>query len=231
MPGKIMAIAAHPGDGVFTMGAVLAQQIEHGGTGVLLNLSMGEKGAPKHIPVRQYGEMQRAATEKAMRLLGGEALFLSYPDAEIPFNDESTRAVCDVIREQKPEIIVTHWNGSWHKDHQNCHLIVHDAIFYAALAPLARKHPAHSVAQFYYADNWEDANRFQPDTFLDIEPVYEKWMQACDCYPMWRGQTGFFRYNDYYSSLAVLRGCLSGYKHAVALMSDPEQRTRRLQSL
>jgi len=39
-PGKIMAIAAHPGDGMFTMGAALAQQIARGGSGVLLSLSI-----------------------------------------------------------------------------------------------------------------------------------------------------------------------------------------------
>ena len=231
MPGKLMAIAAHPGDGLFTMGATLARQIESGGSGVLLSLSLGEKGAPKNIPVKQYGEMQRTATEKAMRLLGGDSIILSYPDAEIPFNDESSKAVCDVIREQKPDIVVTHWSGSWHKDHQNCHLIVHDAIFYADLATLERKRPSHTVSKLYYADNWEDATNFQPDTYLDIEPVYEKWMKACDFYPMWRGQTGFFRYNDYYGSLAVMRGCLSGFKYAVALMSDSEQRMRKAQSL
>jgi LmbE family N-acetylglucosaminyl deacetylase len=231
MAGRIMAITAHPGDGLFTMGATVARQIERGGSGVILSLSMGEKGAPKNIPVKQYGEMQKEATQKAVRLLGAEAIYLPYPDAEIPFNEESVRAVCDSIREHKPEIVVTHWNGSWHKDHQNCHLIVHDAIFYAALATLERKHPAHSVAKTFYAENWEDATNFQADTYLDIEPVYEKWMQACDFYPMWRGQTGFFRYNDYYSSLSVMRGCLAGFKHAVALMSDAEQRTKRLQVL
>src|SRR5690348_8271912 len=62
--GKI-AITAHPGDGLFTMGAALANQVERGGGAVLLSLSLGEKGAPKNIPVREYGEMQRAATEKA----------------------------------------------------------------------------------------------------------------------------------------------------------------------
>src|SRR5690348_7646040 len=97
MPGKIMAIAAHPGDGVFTMGATIAQHIARGGTGLLLSLSAGEKGAPKNIPVKQYGDMQRAATEKAMKLLGSDAITLPYPDAEIPFNDESAKAVCDVI--------------------------------------------------------------------------------------------------------------------------------------
>ena len=230
-PGKIMAIAAHPGDGLFTMGAVLAPQISQGGTGILLSLSLGEKGAPKDIAVQRYGEMQRTATEKATRLLGAEAIFLTYPDAEIPFNEESTLAVCDVIREHKPDVMVTHWSGSWHKDHQNCHLIVRDAVFYAGLETLMRSRPAHSVSKVFYADNWEDASNFVPDTYLDIEAIYEKWIQACDFYPMWRGQTGFFRYNDYYSSLSIMRGCLSGFKHAVALMSDPGQRMARSRSL
>jgi len=230
-PARIMAIAAHPGDGLFTMGAVLAQQIERGGTGALLSLSLGERGAPKEIPVQQYGEMQRTATQKATHLLGADSIFLTYPDAEIPFNEESTLAVCDAIRQYRPDIILTHWSGSWHKDHQNCHLIVRDAIFYAALETLSRSLPAHTVSKIYHADNWEDATNFVPDTYLDIEAVFEKWLQACDFYPMWRGQTGFFRYNDYYSALAVMRGCLSGFKHAVALMSDTGQRTSRLRSL
>lgn len=231
MSGKIMAIAAHPGDGLFTMGAVLAQQIEQGGSGVLLSLSLGERGAPKDIPVPKYGEMQRAATEKATRLLGAEAGFLTYPDAEIPFSEESTMTVCDAIREHKPDIVVTHWNGSWHKDHRNCHRIVQDAIFYADLTTLQRSRPAHSVKKIFYAENWEDADNFVADTYVNIETVCDKWLQACDFYPMWRGQTGFFRYNDYYSSLAVMRGCLSGYKRAVALMSDANQRSQHLQHL
>ncbi|MBZ5688753.1 MAG: PIG-L family deacetylase [Acidobacteriia bacterium] len=226
-PGRIMAIAAHPGDGLFTMGAVLAHQIERRGSGVLLSLSLGEKGAPKDIQVEHYGEMQRTATQKATQLLGAEAVFLAYPDAQIPFNEESALAVCDAIRQYKPDVVVTHWSGSWHKDHQNCHLIVRDAVFYAALETLARSSPAHSVSKIYYAENWEDASNFVPDTYLDIEAVYEKWLQACDFYPMWRGQTGFFRYNDYYSALSIMRGCLSGFKHAVALMSDPGQRMDR----
>jgi LmbE family N-acetylglucosaminyl deacetylase len=230
-PGKIMAIAAHPGDGLFTMGAVLAQQIERGGAGVLLSLSLGEKGTSKDIPVDKYGEMQRTATQKATQLLRVETILLSYPDAEIPFNEESALRIGDAIREHKPEIVVTHWSGSWHKDHQNCHLIVRDAVFYAGLETLGRKHPAHAVSKVFYAENWEDADKFVPDTYVNIEGVYEKWLRACDFYPMWRGQTGFFRYNDYYSSLAVMRGCLSGFKHAAALMSDPSQRAQRSQFL
>ena len=50
-------------------------------------------------------------------------------------------------------------------------------------------------------------------------------------FPMWRGETGLIRYNDYYRSLAVMRGALAGFQYAVALMSDPAQRVRRIRSL
>jgi LmbE family N-acetylglucosaminyl deacetylase len=212
------------------MGAAVARSIERGGSGVFLSLSLGERGAPKSIPVARYAEMQRAAMEKAAALLGATAAFLPYPDGEIPFHEESALRVADAIREHKPDVIVTHWNGSWHKDHQNCHLLVHDAIFYAGLATLERKLPAHSAGKVYYAENWEDADKFQADVFLNVEAVYDKWMEACDLFPMWRGLTGF-RYNDYYASLAVMRGCLANCRYAVALMSDPGQRVKRVETL
>jgi LmbE family N-acetylglucosaminyl deacetylase len=229
MPSSIMAIAAHPGDALFTMGAEVAQQIHGGGRGVFLSLSLGERGNPKMAP-KEYGEMQRVATEKAARRLGAETAFLTYPDAEIPLNDDICFAVCDQIRAHQPDIVVTHWSGSWHKDHQNCYAVVRDAIFYAALSTIERKLPAHSVGKLYFAENWEDMTNFQPDTYLDISAVYPPWLEACSAYPMWRGETGF-RYDDYYRSLAVMRGCLSGFAYAVALMSSPDQRERRVRAL
>ena len=231
MATTLMAIAAHPGDAVFTMGTPVAQHVQNGGKGVFVALSAGEKGAPSDIPVARYGELQRAASEKAAKLLGAVFEILPYPDAEIPLNDQVAHALNEVIRRHQPEVVVTHWNGSWHKDHQNCHLLVRDAIFYAGLATLESKERPHTVRKLFFADNWEDADNFKADTYLDISTVFEKWMQACDAFPMWRGQTGFFRYNDYYSSLAVMRGCLSGFRHAVALMADPNDRTRKVSTL
>jgi hypothetical protein len=46
---------------------------------------------------------------------------------------------------------------------------------------------------------------------------------------MWRGENGF-RYNDYYGSLAIARGCLSNFKRAVALMSPAEQRVLHIRT-
>jgi N-acetylglucosamine malate deacetylase 1 len=227
---QIMAIAAHPGDAMFTMGATVAQHIHNGGSGVLLSLSLGEKGHPK-TPPAQYGEMQRTAMVKACGILGAHAELLDYPDAGIPSGDQISLQVCDLIRKYKPAIIVTHWSGSWHKDHQNTFLVVKDASFYAGLAALQRSLPAHNTGKTFYAENWEDATNYQPDVYLDVSPAYEAWVEACAVFPMWRGETGLIRYNDYYQSLAVARGALAGYRYAVTLMTDPEQRRKLVRSL
>jgi N-acetylglucosamine malate deacetylase 1 len=228
-PVRIMAIAAHPGDVFFAMGAPVALEVHAGGEGVLLSLSLGEKGSATIAPAR-YGAMQRNASERGARLLGAQAVFLAYPDGEIPANDEAKFAVCDLIREYKPDVVITHWRGSWHKDHRACYRIVTDAIFYAALPAIARSRPPHAVRNLFFADNWEDAAGFNGDTYLDVSPVFSRWQQACAVFPMWRGQTGF-RYDDYYRSRAVGMGCVAGFNYAVTLMLPPEQLVRRQRTL
>ena len=228
-PLNIMAIAAHPGDAFFAMGAPVALSIRLGGHGVFLSLSLGEKGSSTIAPAR-YGALQREAAQGAARRLGAQAEFLNYADGEIPASDEAKLALCDLIRRYKPGVVLTHWRGSWHKDHVACYEIVNDAIFYAGLPALIRQQPAHSVPNLYFADNWEDATGFAADTYLDVTSVFDGWVEACALFPMWRGETGF-RYDDYYRSLAVERGCLSGFAHAVALMSPPERLVRHVQAL
>jgi len=225
---NVMAIAAHPGDVFFAMGAAVAVATHFGGQGSLLSLSLGEKGSPT-IPAEKYGASQREAAQKAAASIGAKAVFLQYPDGEIPINEEAKFAVCDLIRQYKPLTILTHWQGSWHKDHRACYEIVEDAIFYAGLPSLVRKEPAHGVRKQFFAENWEDASGFVADTYLDITAVFDGWLNACSVFPMWRGETGF-RYNDYYGSLAVARGCLSNFKRAIALMSPAEQRVQRIRT-
>jgi N-acetylglucosamine malate deacetylase 1 len=223
---NVLVIAAHPGDAFFAMGAPVAVATHLKGQGNFLSLSLGERGSAK-VPAQAYGVSQEQASEKAASALGAKALFLHYPDGEIPVNEEAKFAVCDVIRQYAPSTIITHWKGSWHKDHRACYEIVQDAIFYAGLPAIVRKDPAHAVRKLYFASNWEDAVEFSADTYLDITPVCDDWLNACAAFPMWRGENGF-RYNDYYSSMAVAHGCISNFKRAVALMTSEDQRIRNI---
>jgi LmbE family N-acetylglucosaminyl deacetylase len=79
-----------------------------------------------------------------------------YRDGELPVNDEIKLQVCDLIRQEKPAVILTHWKGSIHKDHVAAHDIVRDAIFYAARPAVKRELLAHHIQDIYFPENWED---------------------------------------------------------------------------
>jgi LmbE family N-acetylglucosaminyl deacetylase len=231
MATTLVAIAAHPADAVFTMGAAVPKHIQNGGKGVFLALTASEKGAPANIPLEKYGELQREASEKAAKMLGAEAEILTYPCAEIPLNDRVAQAVSDVVRPHRPDVVVTHWSGNRHKDHQSCHLLVRDAIFYADLATMNRKDPLHAVRKLFFADNREDADNFKPDTYLfGHHSRVHKMDAGVRCLSHVARADGFC-YNDHYSSLAVMRGCLSGFRHGAALISSPTERVSRVGAL
>ena len=168
MSKTILAVGAHIGDMELTCGALLAANAVHGGRSVTLALTAGEKGAPAGADVAEYRKSKVAEAEAFAAELGGEAIVLGYPDGLLPDNDEARFAVCDVIRRVKPDILITHHAHSMHKDHAACHRIVTDAWFYAAIEGFERDLPRHFARHLYYAENWEDAEGFQPYVYLDV---------------------------------------------------------------
>jgi len=226
----IMAVGAHCADVEVASGLLLAKYAMAGHKITIVHLSPGEKGH-RTLPPEEYAKQKIEEARKAAALLGADVRFLPYKDAEIPVNDEIKWAVADIIREVKPDVIVTHWKGSIHKDHTACHYIVEDALFYAALPAFKRALPAHGVRAVYYSENWEDMQDFQVDTYVDVTEAFDLWLEVCNQYELLRGGISSFRYMDYYKALATLRGCLAGYKYAVGLMRPRGAHVSRLPHL
>lgn len=214
---KIMVVGAHAGDPEIMAGGLVAKYTNAGHDAVLVHMTPGEKGHKTMSP-EDYAEQKREEGYQAAEVLGAKAIFLPYKDAELPLNDEVKYQLCDIIRKEKPDIMVTHWKGSIHKDHEYTYHIVQDAIFYAALPAIKRELPAHGCYSQFFAENWEDPNGFEVDTYIDITESYQTWLEAARKYELFSGNVSSFRYLDYYKSLAVMRGCLSRNKYAVALM-------------
>ncbi|PSR22541.1 MAG: LmbE family protein [Sulfobacillus acidophilus] len=227
---KIMAIGGHAGDMDLTAGAVLAQAVLEGHEAVLFHLTPGEKGHPT-LSAQDYAKQKIAEAQAFAEIIGARVRFLDYGDGELPVNDMVKFQVADVIRQEKPQIVITHWKNSIHKDHANTHLIVEDAIFYAEIKHFVREHPPHSVQSLYYADNWEDPFGFDPDLFVNIrDDAYEKWLKAAQQYAYARGETGF-QYLDYYRALFVVRGLPHGCPRAEAFARPAWSRQTRLASI
>lgn len=225
----ILAISAHAGDQDLTAGAVLAKYVMEGHKVTMLHLTPGEKGHPR-LSTADYAKQKIDEAHQFADIIGADVRFLDYKDGELPVNEEVKFEVADVIRELKPEIIVTHWSGSMHKDHENTHYIAKDARFYAAIPGFIRDLPNHGIKKMYYSENWEDMYGFNPEVFIDIpEEAYEKWVRGLNCYSFARGETYGFPYIEYYKALTVVRGAVNGFKRAQAFAVPPGGVNQRLQ--
>ncbi|MFF4617624.1 PIG-L deacetylase family protein [Nonomuraea jabiensis] len=223
----VLAIGAHAGDLDLTAGAVLAQHVLRGDRATLLHLTLGERGHPR-TPVPDYARQKREEAETFAERIGAGVRFLDYEDGLLPEDEEVKLRVGDLIRELRPDVILTHWSASIHKDHARTHRIVEDARFYGGLRTLEREHPAYWASELYYADNWEDAEGFVPDVFVELtEEAYELWSKAITGYAYARGETYGFPYVEYYRALTIVRGAPAGFGRAQAFAAPKGSRDLR----
>lgn len=220
MAKNIMAIGGHIGDMELTAGGVLATASLEGGRIVTVALTAGERGNPPHLSVPEYRKQKEAEAEAFAKALGGEAVVFPYADGELPENDEVAFALCDVIRRYKPDVLITHWKNSMHKDHAATHNIVRKAQFYAGLKSIERELPAHYADGPFYAENWEDAAGFVPYVYAEVsDEGFALWEQAINTQWFALNSTSF-KYKEYYANLMRVRGLFARRRYAEAFEID-----------
>jgi N-acetylglucosamine malate deacetylase 1 len=215
MTRTVLAIGGHIGDMDLTAGPTLAKMVLGGDRAIILACTYGERGHPR-MSVEDYREQKIVEGEKFAADIGAEFRVLDYSDGFLPETDDVAEQIADVIRAERPEIIITHWKHSIHRDHERTAMLAERARFLAGLPgdhPLGR----HGVRQFLHADNWEDAEGFRPDLYVPIpNEAFEVWHTAIQNQAFARGETYGFRYIDYYTALMTVRGCLARQPRAAA---------------
>ncbi len=229
MAKTILAIGGHIGDAELTAGGVMAANAVDGGKNYTLALTAGERGNPPHLTVAEY-RVQKIAEAKAFaEMVNGEAFVLDYMDGELPNNEEVRYQVASIIRKVKPDVILTHWHSTMHKDHNNTHLIVPDAQFLASVVESEKIEGKRHYAPVYFSENWEDDLDFRPAFYVDITKGYDLWCEALKT--QWFVMNSKdFKYYDYYTSLARCRGCLNKTMYAEAFAMYDRNRIMRKDS-
>ncbi len=184
----VLVIMAHPDDPEFSSGATIARLARDGKKIAYVICTAGDKGSSdramtpaKLIEVRM--EEQRAAAA----VLGvQDVVFLGHPDQALEADDELRKELVALIREYRPDLVITHspyqryiW---WHRDHRMCGEAAMDAVF-----PYARDHMAypdllarglepHKVSEIWLAGA-DDANYKS-----DITATFNLKIDAIKCH-------------------------------------------------
>src|SRR5437762_1797713 len=131
----ILAIAAHRDDVEQTCGGTLLKMAQQGYCTGILDLTQGEMGTRGTAEGRG-----REATEAARILQVRFRQALDIPDGRVENTWENRLKIAQVIREQRPRVVILpYWQGR-HPDHYTCSTLGYEACFLAGLSKLQLHH-------------------------------------------------------------------------------------------
>jgi LmbE family N-acetylglucosaminyl deacetylase len=216
----VVAVGAHIHDAEVMAGHLIALYTSAGHRGTLVHATPGEKGSPT-LPPDEYRPVKLAEARRTARRLGADVRFLPYEDAALPLDHDARLRFAALFRELRPDLVFTHWRGSFHPDHWRTHCLVMDGLRLAADAGVKIPGEPHRTRWVFFPENWEDMTDFHPEILVDISPVYDRWHAAMMEQGLFRGEVSRFRYREYYEGLSSVRGARAWTQTAVALMRSP----------
>jgi LmbE family N-acetylglucosaminyl deacetylase len=145
-PQKILVILAHPDDPEFFCGATIARWTRQGHTVEYCLLTRGDKGVRDELIDREtLSRIREVEQKRAAEILGvSRVRFLNFEDGYLQPDLNARREVVSVIREVRPDVVVTSDPTNFfhredrinHPDHRIAGQIVCEAVYPASGNPM-----------------------------------------------------------------------------------------------
>lgn len=216
---RILAVGAHPDDLEITCAGTLAKYALRGDQVVMCHVTKGDKGHFR-IPSEELAEIRENEALAAARVIGAEAISMGFLDGEVPADDLPTMLrFVDVIRQAKPDVIITHAPKDYHSDHTAVSKLVLDASFHASVPYIRTQHEFHTgVPPIYYMDTYTGLG-FSPVEFVDITEVLETkrvMLSQHQSQLVWLKEHDDFDMLESLETVAKFRGFQCGVRYAEA---------------
>lgn len=169
---KIVCVGAHPDDPESGCGGTLAKFAAAGHSVTIIYLTRGEAG----ISGKSHSEaasIRSSEATAACSILKAKPVFAGQIDGDTIVNTEWIKKLQDLIEEEKPDIVFTHWPLDTHKDHQAASLLTIQSW-------------VRTTAKFdlYFFEVCIGAQTlgFKPTDYMDISDTQEQKRKAVYCH-------------------------------------------------
>ena len=187
MPSAL-AIAAHPDDIEFVMAGTLLLLRDAGWDIHCFNLSSGNMGSTV-MTAAQTARVRASEARAAAKAMGATWHAPICDDMRIFYADENIRRVCAVVREARPQVVLTHALQDYMEDHMITARIAVTATFARGI-PNYRSLPARKSnldpCVIYHAmphgQRTPTRRRVFPEAFVDTTSVHLRKRAALACH-------------------------------------------------
>jgi N-acetylglucosamine malate deacetylase 1 len=171
----ILSIHAHPDDAEILAGGTLALLAQLGHKITIVTMTNGDCGSSEHGP-EEIAAIRKAEAAASAAVIGATYRWGGFSDLNVFNDDFSRRQVCGLIRDLRPQLVLTASPVDYHCDHEATSVLVRDACFAASVPNY--KVPSYgpsldAIPHLYYMDSIDGTDRdgrvLTPDFFVSID--------------------------------------------------------------
>jgi N-acetylglucosamine malate deacetylase 1 len=170
---NVLAVGAHPDDLEILCGGTLARLVKEGHDVVMCHATLGDRGSFVHTS-EEIAAIRSLESKRAAEICGAEEATLGLHDGEVSAADpEQRRLVVDLVRDTRPDVIITHFPNDYMSDHNEVSKLIFDCSFHATLPLFETGKPHHdTVTPIYYMETIMGV-AFQPTEYVDVTDLID----------------------------------------------------------
>ena len=177
----ILALHAHPDDVEILAGGTLARLSAAGHRVVIVSMTPGDCGSANRSP-EEISAVRRSEATAAARHIGAEYRCAEFRDLAIFTDDRSRRQITEVLRQVRPDVVLTAAPVDYMSDHETTSILVRDACFGGSAPNYATHAPSPAPAltaipHLYFMDPIGGVDRenrpVSADFYVDIGTTFE----------------------------------------------------------
>ncbi len=212
---NILAVGCHPDDLEIGCYGTLAKYVKLGHNVSVCHVANGNLG---HVIIMQdeLRDIRFQEAENAAKIIGAKHYSVDIGDLYVTAdNDELVTRLAAVVREVRPDLIITHFEQDYMNDHVQTYQSVMRASFAASLAhfDLNATTPPTPTCPIYHMDTLSGTG-FIPTEYVDISDTIDIKLEALACH---KSQIDWMRDHDHIDFLDFVRTCsrVRGYQSGV----------------
>ena len=220
---RVLAVGAHPDDVEILCAGTLARCRQRGDEVIICVATNGNMGSMR-IPPEELAGIREAEARESAAKIGAELIWLGYPD-EFLYPDHETRMrFIDMIRQARPDLIITHAPNDYHQDHRTVSELVFVSSFIGAVPNVQTHTPTHPhIPPLYYMDTLPGMD-FLPEEYVDVTDSLVTKLEMLRCHESqleWLGDYNGIDIQEFVTTVARFRGLQSGVRYAEAFRLAP----------
>lgn len=201
---NVLAIGCHPDDLEIGCGGTLAKYARLGHKVVMCHITSGSMG---HVIIEpeELVKIREKEAEEAAKVLGSESISLHVGDIEVESsNHKILKDLILVVKETKPDVIITHNADDYMRDHMETYRLAYNASFASSLPHMVRQVGRHEkIAPIFHMDTLAGIG-FLPTEYVDISDFIELKIEALNCH---ESQVKWMKDHDGIDFLDFVRTC------------------------